>query len=450
MEMRELLKEHIRIIFIESTCDNEIINKYLTYLKNHKHLTLLDISTDIKEKGVYTLPIITSDMAINILVSGYYDYSALFDSMSVECIEVSPMHRESIENIYGFKLESVLKHLAIKVIFDESNPRLIAILDKELMKNSDESSDYNTFHSLNTPSVAYKGSVAFHKYAPESKKSVAKEWFLIKAKQVISHNAEYMDAWLAVKIITLRKDVKKTYFKVAPEPSEVVSWLATPLAMRDPSKPKMLFEIHAGVADYGDDKLLEALGDLGACENPIDNAINSAVASNAVNLSDLKASIAKSMDGTLGLHRDFDVIHNSEVIGTKGVNPYTVSHPRNILDRYQQNEALSFELGNFNHRVERNKVDAYSFEGWLIAYVNTKEDMPIKAYKSGTLRPIRKWLEVFVFKSADCYYMTKIQRNVSRRNRGVVNSSKYNDLESIIASKDLNDKVAELITSQLI
>lgn len=441
--MRELLEEHIKVIFIESTNNCGFLNRYLSHLSEHKHLTISDITANIKKEEVYTSTIMMADATVDIVIKGYYDYHALFNNVSISYKMSDDDNKESIENLFGLSLDVVLKHLTIKHIFNENNPHLISILANEIGVDKAISSDYVIKHSLNNPSYAYKGSVVFEKDMQETRKSVAKRWYLIDASEAITHEGNYTGVWLALKVIKLREHVEKTFYKITEDPREAIKWLATPLALRDPSLSKMLFDMKTSPMAKNLE-LSRVLIDMEPCDlSPAGIIDDNEAPTNLIPLNMIKA---RFLDTSSDI-KPFVEPYQQNTLGLQGINPYTIGDPRSILDSKQENKSIRFETGNINNKVEPNEPDKYIFDGWLVAYINSKEDRPVKAGAVKLSGTVSRWFELFVFKTDDCYYVTKVNRSSSRlysvkaskkrkveniRNVGSTHTTEHQDINEIL------------------
>lgn len=445
--MRELLKEHINVISIENCASCEFCDRYLSELSQHKHLSLTDITNDIKNRGLYTSVVAMSDATIELSITGHCDYLTMIDNIVISYNSDNDINKNEIENCFGLPIERVLEHLTIKYIFKEDNSRLIDILNKENRKTSSEFESFCVTHSLNNPSFAYKGQVLFEKSTAETRKSVAKSWFLIEADEVLTHEGSYKNVWLAIKVIILRKGVSKTFYKISEDSHEIVEWLSTPLALRDPSLLKMVFDIRSSAAS-SNPVLLKALDALGPVDyNPPDVIDSKTNPNNLVSLSAIKERFQDAVSES----SPFSITQKQSLIGSQGINPYTSTNPRELLDTNQEHKSIRFETGNLNNRVLKNEPDKYIFDGWLVAYLNSREDKPLDYQEepkdSGERISLAGWFEIFLFKSDDHYYLTKITRKKNRirhvdvgksrkvkndRNIGSVKTTDHESLEELI------------------
>lgn len=445
MIMHELLKEHIKVISIENDIECDFLNRYLSHLSDHNHLGLSNIGSDIKSRGVYTSAIMMTDATIDISITGHCDYFAMLDKVVIGYNEPNNTNKKIIENLFEMPFEVVLKHLTIKYLFNENNPRLIDILTQKSSSSQTKVDEFEVIHSLNNPSFAYKGDVVFDKTTPETRKSVAKHWFLVKANEIVTHERSQNNVWLAVKVITLRKDVKKTFYEINTDPRKAIEWLATPLALRDPSLLKMLFDMKA--SDMSRDPILmQALVDM----EPFDVSPPDIIGSDQkpLNLVPLDA-IKERFQETVSDTEPFSIPQKNSSLGQQGINPYTISNPMQILDSREERKSIRFETGNLNHRVLTNEPDKYIFDGWLVGYINSK-DFKLDEYEcnENSIKPsTSSWFELFIFKTDECYYATKINRTRDRirnlevgkprkvkndRNIGSIKTVVYEDLEELL------------------
>ena len=442
--MRELLEEHIKVISIEDCASCDFCDRYLSELSTHKHLSLIDITNDIKNRGLYTSVVAMSDATIELSIKGHCDYLAMIDNMVVSYNSDNDINKNEIEARFGLSIEKVLGHLTIKYIFKENNSRLISILNKEKEALSNNTKDFCVTHSLNNPSFAYRGKVLFKKNTPETRKSVAKSWLLVDADEVITHENTYKNVWLAIKEIALRKGVVKAFYEISDDAHEIVEWLSTPFALRDPSLLKMLFDMRSSAASSVPD-ILEAIDAMGPVDyNPPDVMDSKINPDNLVSLSAIKERFQDAVSDS----SPFPTSRKQTLIGSQGVNPYTSTNPRELLDTNQEHKSIRFETGNLNNRVLKNEPDKYIFDGWLVAYINSREDKPLD-YQEGFDDRISfgGWFEIFVFKSDDHYYLTKITRKKKRirhidvgkskkvkndRNIGSVKTTEHDSLEELM------------------
>lgn len=471
MIMHELLKEHIKVISIESDIECDFLNRYLSRLSDHNHLGLSNISTDIKSRGVYTSAIIMADATIDISITGHCDYAALLDNVVISYNASDNNNRQTIESLFNLPLEVILKHLTIKYLFNENNRKLVEILTKKLDPSQMEESEFCVIHSLNNPSFAYKGEIVFEKSTPETRKSVAKCWFLVKAEEIVTHKETEKDVWLAVKVITLRKNVKKTFYKISADPRIAIEWLATPLALRDPSLLKMIFDMKASEMS-SNPTLMKALIDM----EPFDSSPPDVIGSNQepVNMVPLN-TIKERFEVATSDSEPFSIPKKQSSLGQQGVNPYTMSDPMQILDCREERKSIRFETGNLNHRILTNDPNKYIFDGWLVGYVNSKEfklNEPSNGFEKNRISFTSVWFELFVFKTDECYYVTKISRTKDRirnveagktrkvkndRNVGTIKTTVYEDLEDLLdfyktheSSSSMDSWVEGVLRSQLI
>lgn len=445
--MRELLEEHIKVISIEDSAACKFCDRYLSELSNHKHLSLADITKDIKNRGLYTSVVAMSDATIELSITGHCDYLTMIDNIVVSYNSDSDINKNEIEDRFGLSIEKVLEHLTIKYVFKENNSHLIHILNNGNKTTNTEYEKFCVTHSLNNPSFAYKGTVLFEKNTPETRKSVAKSWLLVEADEVLTHQGSFENVWLAIKVIVLRKGVVKTFYKISDNSHEIVKWLATPLALRDPSLLKMVFDMRSSAASSRPE-ILEALDAMGPVDsNPPDVIDSKTNPDNLVSLSAIKERFQEAVSDS----SPFSVSQKQTTIGSQGINPYTSTNPRELLDPNQEHNSIRFETGNLNNRVLKNEPDKYIFDGWLVAYLNSKEDKPLESQEEhkglGGRISLSGWFEIFLFKSDEYYYLTKITRKKNRirhldvgksrkvkndRNIGSVKTTEHESLEELI------------------
>lgn len=430
--MREQLESHIDILNTEINSGNKCIHNYKLYLENHKHLNLFDVDLDIKNKGQYRLPVLTPDMSFSISIFNYSDYGAIFNNMDIEEFICSEAQAMAIEAEYDYPVEDVLKSIAIKVIYSEYDKYLIKNLNTILANDDENNSGYSALHSLNAPSIIYKGELVFSKSMKQTKKSVAKDWLLIKALEFITHEKTYTDCWIGVKSVTLRQQAKKVFFEASQDPTVVIDWIASSLALRDPSYDQMLFELHKGVLDFGEPLLIDSVTSLMTVNNPIDDNYGGRVAENVIELNKLTDLIKNSVNADPSEQLPFDSIEadrKNHFNDPEAINPYTMNFPEKLLDPSKKRGTLLFQLSDFNHSIAENNEDKFRFNGRLIAYFDTKD---MQESEGGTPR---KWVEYFLFEDEDSYYLTKIRRYNNKRASGVVKSYKINNLEHILTRK---------------
>ncbi|MBO6225891.1 MAG: hypothetical protein J6N72_10695 [Psychrobacter sp.] len=407
MILHELLKEHIEVISIDIEMESHFLNRYLSDLSKHNRLELSNIRKEIKSRGIYTSAVIMSDATIDISITGHNDYLAMLSGVVVTHNMTEDANKNAIERLFNLPLDTVLKHLTIKFLFNENNKRLIKILSKDLFGGQAKEDNFNVMHSLNIPSFAYKGEVFFDKKTPETRKSVAKYWLLVKAEEVITHKGTQNNVWVSIKTISLRNNIQKLFYKINSNPRQAIEWLANPLAKRDPPLFKMIFDMKASKM-IEEPTLLKALAEIQVFDTPEATTDHDEQPINLVSLNDIQDRFQE----TLSDEPPFTVTQKQNTLGKQGLNPYTLSNPRQLLDSLRERDAIRFETGNLNNKILKNEPDKYIFDGWLVAYINSKEDRPGK--ENGRISLAYSWFEIFIFQTDDCYYATKISRSKNR------------------------------------
>ena len=160
-------------------------------------------------------------------------------------------------------------------------------------------------------------------------------------------------------------------------------------------------------------------------------------------------AIKERFQETVSDAEPFSIPQKNSSLGQQGINPYTISNPMQILDSREERKSIRFETGNLNHRVLTNEPDKYIFDGWLVGYINSK-DFKLDEYEcdENSIKPsTSSWFELFIFKTDECYYATKIKRTRDRirnlevgkprkvkndRNIGSIKTVVYEDLEELL------------------
>ncbi len=373
-------------------------------------------------------------MSFTIVITKHSDYGAIFNNMHLENLCIKSELIESIESDYSQHINDILKSVIVKELYVENNDYLLRALKQLMHHGVAQEVDMHVLHPINQPSFIYKGAICYSRSCPETKKSVAKEWLIVKASEFITHSRTYKDVWLGIKSITLRENAKKVFVKVDSDAENVIGWVATPLAMRDPIKDKMLFEIHTELLATGSDELVHALKKLMLEENPLYEQSRSDIANNAVELKTLTSRIKSSMnlkpESSLATKKASDINNFNEI---SSLNPYTLANPAEVLDSRKIKESLNFQLSDFNHPVIKNNPDKFNIEGWLIGYFDTKYIIDMSGLKA------KQWVEYFLFESLDFFYITIIKRSNNKRRSGVVKSFKIKSLDELVERKIISE-----------